>query len=158
MQRAGLSLGCVKPTLQAWRGATKNNGALRHLRAANSNVAPVIPRHLILLIACVMLFIDDDQSELPISNRRKHGTARAHHQAHVPRRHQVPMLISLRGSESTMQDGDALLREACHQSAAGLRCQTDLRHQHQRRASRGQGALNEPHVHLGLAGTGDTKQ
>ena len=85
MQRAGLALGCVKPTLQAWRSATKNNGALRHLRAANSNITPVIARHLILLIACVMLFIDNDQSKLSISNRRKHCTARTHHQSHVSR-------------------------------------------------------------------------
>ena len=79
MQRTGLSFGCVKPTLQARRGATKNNRALRHLRAANGNITPVIARHLILLIACVMLFIHNDQSELTIRNRRKHCTARAHH-------------------------------------------------------------------------------
>ena len=85
MQRAGLALGCVKPTLQAWRSATKNNRALRHLRTANSNITSVIARHLILLIACVMLFIDNDQSKLSISNRRKHCTARAHHQSHLPR-------------------------------------------------------------------------
>ena len=68
------------------------------------------------------------------------------------------MLIPLRGSEPAMQDGDALLREARHQSTAGLRCQADLRHQYQRRASCCQGALNEPHIHLGFAGTSDTKE
>ena len=64
---------CVRvcPTLKAWRCRCQHNPRAAEACAQNRHIAGVIEHAVILLVRGVMLFIDDDQSEVLIRQKQR---------------------------------------------------------------------------------------
>ena len=75
--------GSVIAALETGRGRAKQHARARRLRPHDCDIAPVVAGIFLLLIACVVLFVDDDQTE--IAYRREDAGARAHHHAGAAR-------------------------------------------------------------------------
>ena len=78
---------------QGRRCTAENNRALLDFGADDRDVARVIPGRFFLFVSRLMLFIDDDQSE--ILQRREDGAARANDNPRPARVDLVPLIVTL---------------------------------------------------------------
>ena len=110
-------------------------------RAIDRRVAPVVARHFFLLVAGLLLFIDDDQAE--IFERRENGRARAHHDAHLAVAHAPPFAGALDIGQAAVQYRDAFAETRAHQAADPER-QGDFRNEHDGRFPAGERRFDAP--------------
>ncbi len=75
-QRVLAALGVVA-ALETRRGGAQHHAGARRLRAHNGDVAPVVARRFLLLVAAVVLFVHHDQAQIP--HRREDAGARPHY-------------------------------------------------------------------------------
>ena len=124
-------------------------------RAQHRDIAAVIARHVFLLVGVFMLLIHEDQPE--IRQRREHGGARADHDARHALADAVPLVETLALGEIRVQHGHLVLHrgEAGLETADRLRCEGNLRHQHEHGFPAIQHVPRGLQIDLGLAGTGD---
>ena len=98
----------------------------------NGHIPAVIPWLLLLLVARIMLLVDHDQSQVP--HRCQRSRARAHHQSSLAASNPPPFALPLPVAQ-------AAVKKRHHAGKSGgkqhlnRRCQSDFRHQHQRRAA-----------------------
>jgi hypothetical protein len=105
--------------LQRRRRAAQNNRNVFDLRPLDGDIAAVIARGLILLVAGIVFFIDDDQPQISASaQRRPIGPPPPHPRAPADL---LPEPVPLRRRESAVQNRDAL--ESRHEPPDGLRRQ-----------------------------------
>src|SRR5207302_8621041 len=65
--------------LHGWRGRAEKRDGVFHFCAHDGDVAAVIARRLFLLVAALLLFVDDDEAN--VFKRCKNRRARAHDDA-----------------------------------------------------------------------------
>ncbi len=102
-----------------------------------------------------MLLVHHDQPG--IGERREDGRARAEDHAGFARAGHGPGARAFALAQPGMQ-GQHLGRQPFPVTAQGLRCEGDLRHQHQRLAAAFKHARHQLQIDLGLAAAGDTLQ
>ena len=122
------------------------------MRAHHRHVAGVVMRALVLLVGLVVLFIDDDQSEIGIGQKQRR--ARAHHHRRLARRDRGP--VALPGARG--QFGMPLQRthaETLGEAVEELPGQRDFRHQDQRLPAAADDLRNGFEIDFGLARAGD---
>ena len=128
--------------------------ALLHLRAHDRDIARVIARRFLLFVGSLVLFIDDDQSE--ILERREDGAARADHDPRAAGLNLVPFIVPLAFGQMAVQDRDHLLRfgEAALESLDRLRRERNFRDEHDGRFSAREGRTDRLQINLRLAAAG----
>ena len=127
------SLVCIGPVLKRRRRRTKHHNRFVELGTHHRNVAPVIARRLLLLVARVMFLIHNDQAQ--IDHRRKHGRPRPDDDSRLAAANPVPLLCALVGRQLRMQHRYLALKRRIHLSRHRGR-QANLRDQQQRRFTR----------------------
>ena len=147
--------GRIDPAFDRGRGRGQHHLRLPDAGAQHRHVAGGIIDHVFLLVAGIMLFIDDDQPQ--IGKGQEQGRTRAHHHANMVfgRHHPQP---------APLGPGDAGMPFARTRAEPGLdpvqklRRQRDLGQQHQRLPALPQTFRHRLKVNLGLARAGDTAQ
>jgi hypothetical protein len=122
----------VGPALEArCRAAEHHHGALG-ARTNDGHLAGVIARRVALLVARLVLLVDDDRAE--VLQRGKDRRTGAHGDALLAAAKGEPRIVALAVGESTVQHRDRVAEhgaEAIHR----LRRERDLRHEHDGRLS-----------------------
>ena len=105
-----------------------------------------------LLVAGLMLLVDDDETK--IAERAEERRAGAHDHAGRTAGDHIPLVQTLAGRKARMEHGNRLAK-ARAKAADGLGRQRDLGHEHAGRTAGRQHALNRREVDLGFAGASD---
>ena len=142
----------VEVGLERRRGRTQHDDGIRHLGAHDGNVAGVVARRFFLLVGGVLLFVDDDQSE--IGHRREDCRARADHHARVAALDAMPLLGAFFVGERGVQDGDFVAENLMQVGGDGGR-EADFRDEEDGGASGFEHSAHAGQVHRGLSGAGD---
>ena len=79
-------------TLERRRGADQNQHTFLYLRAHDGDIARVIPGRFLLLVSCLVFFIDNDQSK--VFQRREHCAAGADHNLRAAGMNFVPFIVA----------------------------------------------------------------
>ena len=93
----------IAPGFQRRRGRTDDHLRTRDLRPHNRHIAAVIAGLTLLLVALLVLFIHDHQSQ--IGQGSKDGTACSHHDALFATKDQLPLTQALLGAQFAVIDG-----------------------------------------------------
>ena len=123
--------------------------AARHL---GRHLARMVTRAGTLLVAGLMLLVDDDEAE--VTERAKERRTRTDDHAGRTARDHVPLVQTLTGREARVEDRDRLAK-ARAEAADGLSRQRDLGDEHAGRTAGCQYALDRREINLGFAGAGD---
>ena len=91
----------VLQALQRRRRGAQNAVCSGQLGPLDRDIPPVVARGRILLVARLMLLIDDDQPQ--IGNRRKNRRPGPNHDIRLPRPSLLPLLVPLPGGQPRMQ-------------------------------------------------------
>ena len=132
------------------------------MAAPDGQVACRVPCALLLFVAGVVLFIDDDELELRHGCEHRH--ARTQHDAGLARMGGEPAFQALRGRHAAVHADDGALAQlrckACLKAGFQLRGQVDFGHHHQHLGSwiALQQLCSLVQVDLGLAATGAAKK
>ena len=145
----------VVPGLERRRRAAEHDDGARALRAHHRDVARVIPQPLLLLVAPVVLLVDDENPEVP--ERREDGAACADRDPRLATAKPPPLVVALPVGQSRMQHGNAI-PEARAKASGELRRERDLRHQNQRGAPLFERGPDRAQIDLGLAAAGHALQ
>ena len=124
----------------------------RHAAAHHRHVAGVIMRAVLLLVGGVVLFIDDDQTEIGIGQKQRR--ARADHHRHLVRRHRGPGARA-RARRHLRMPFRRPRAEAGGEAVERLRGERDLRHQDQRLPFLPDVLRHRLEIDFGLARAGD---
>ena len=147
----------IRATAAAIEGLGRGRGGAQHERAAvaarnlGRHLARVVARAGALLVAGLVLLVDD---EAQVAERTKERRAGAHDHARGTAGDHIPLVQALAGREARMEHGDRLAKTRA-EAADGLSRQRDLGHEHAGRTTGRQHALDGGEVHLGFAGAGD---
>jgi hypothetical protein len=152
--RVAARAGVVQRFQRRGRAAEQDRHAQR-LAAHQREVARVVADAVELLVAAVVLLVDDDQAG--VRQRREHRRARAddHPRLATPGGGPDPCALAVGEARMQRMHGHA---EAGAEARQHLRRQADLRHQHQRLAATRQAVGDRLEVDLGLAAAGDAIQ
>ena len=150
------------PRFQRRRGAAQNHRGIRQARQFHRCVARVIQReahrHIVqaagvaLLVAAVVLFVDDDQAQF--IERQEQRRARADHQIDFAQLHTPPRVIAFIHRQLAMPHRNAI-REARGEAPNGLRGQGDFRDEHDRLFALSQHFIHRAQIDFGFAAAGD---
>ena len=158
MTRVSISTRCVAaafgvgPALQRRRGGAEDDDSVVELGAHDRDVAAMVARSFLLLVAGVVLLVDEDEAE--VDHGREDGGARADDNAGFAAADAVPLLGALVGRQAGVQQGDLRAEGGEHLAGHG-RGEADLRHQQQRGLAGVERALHGGEVDAGFAGAGD---
>ena len=141
--------------LRARRGAAGDQHRAVHLRPAGGDRPGVVARVALVLVGALVLLVDDDQPD--VLQRGEDRRARPDAHPRLAAGQPAPLVVALAVGEPGVQHGGHLA-EPRGEARQRLRRQRDLRHEHDRRATRRQRPLHRLEVHLGLAGAGDAVQ
>ncbi len=145
----------VVAALETRRGRTQHHHRAGFARAHDGDIAAVIARRFLLLVARVVLFVDHHQPQ--VLHRREHARARAHHHRRKACANSPPLLGALGVMEGGVQNGHAIAK-ALEELAGHRGRQRDLRHQQQRAAAQRYRGVNRLQVHLGFPRPRDALQ
>ena len=123
--------------------------ATRHL---GRHLARVVARAGALLVAGLVLLVDDDETQ--VAKRAKERRAGAHDHACSTTGDHIPLVQTLTGRKTRVEDRDRLAKTRA-EAADGLGRQRNLGHEHAGRTAGREHALNRREVDLGFAGTGN---
>ena len=146
------------PALKRWRGAAQNHLGAHRATTPQGQVSGGVTRAFLLLVAGVMLLIDDDQCQLRYAG--KDGHTRAQHNARAAGVGGQPAFQALRVSHAAVHADHGIFavlrRKAGDKALFQLGREIDLGHHHQRlRFGVGiQHGLHGAQIDLGLAATG----
>ena len=132
-------------------GRTQHERAAMHLRQACGHLAGMVARGARLLVAALVLLVDDVDAR--ISKRGEKRRARAHHHAGAARTHKLPLIAPLTQREAGVQHGHGVA-EAVAEAPHRLGGKRDLGNEHTRALAGRKGALDGLEVHLSLARAG----
>ena len=158
LQQAIPALVAGMPAFQRWRGRSQQYLGPFQPAAIDGQIAGRVARTFLLLVARIVLLVDDDQFER--GHRGEYGHPRSEHHAGgtaVPRQ---PAFQPLGGRHAAVHRHNVSGAEAGDEALLELRREVDLRHHHQRLRLRvrGEQALDCLQVDLGLAAAGGTEQ
>jgi hypothetical protein len=140
------------PALQGRGGAAQDHRAARELGPLHGQVPGVEPRVLLALVGPLLLLVHHDQPD--VAQGGQHRVAHAHEQRGVVEQ-QADHVRLLLGSVEPGVPHRHPAGKARLQPGQQPRGEADLRHQPQHASARGQGALRQFQVDLGLAAAGD---
>ena len=135
----------VHPAFERRRRRTEHDARALERAAENRHVTRIVPRRLVLLVARLVLLVDDDKPKI------------ADHDARRTRADAMPFVVALAVRQRRMQDRHPI-PEARSEAAYGLRRQRDLRHHHDGAASGRKLRRDRLQIDLRLAGTGDAEK
>ncbi len=143
----------VRPALEARSRAPEHHHRALATSAHDRDLAGVVTRRLALLVARLVLLVDDDRAE--VGERREDRRARANGDSLASLAQREPFVVPLAVAERAVQHRDGVA-ELGAKAIDGLRRERDLGHEHDRRLSIAQ---NEPleklEVDERLAAAGD---
>ena len=148
----------VRTAATAVEGLGRRRGGAQHERAAvaprhlGRHLARMVARTRALLVAGLVLLVDDDETK--VAERAKERRAGADYHAGRTAGDHIPLVQTLAGRKARMEHGDRLAK-ARTEAADGLGRKRDLGHEHAGRTAGRQHALNRREVDLGFAGAGD---
>ena len=148
----------IRATAAAVEGLGRGRGGAQHEwatitpRHLGRHLARVVARAGALLVAGLVLLVDDDEAQ--VAERAKERRAGADDHAGRTAGDHIPLVQALAGREARMEHGDRLAKTRA-EAADGLGRQRDLGHEHAGRTAGRQHALNRRKVNLGFAGAGD---
>ena len=116
----------VLPAFERGRRRAKNHDCAGELGAHYGHVASVVAWCLLLLVALVVLFVDEDEAK--IRHRRKDCRSRADNDGSLAAMDAPPLLGALLGCQRGVQEGDTSAKCGIEQSGH-LRGQADLGNQ-----------------------------
>ena len=148
-------LGGVVPALEGGGGRAEDAAGALDDRAHHGHVAGAVARAFVLLVAAVVLFVDNHQAEG--AHGGEDGRARADDHLRFAAADAVPLVVALAIAQGAVEDGDDLA-EAGGEAVDRLGGEGDLRHQDDGRAALGEGGGDGLHVDLGLARAGDAEE
>ena len=146
---------CVLPALQRRRRGTEDAEASLNPRAHDRDGAGVIARHVGLLVAALVLLVDDDGAKP--RNGREDGRPRPDRDPLPPLPQAAPGVETLPVRESGVEDGDRIA-EAGAKPPHRLRRERDLRHEQDPRPPSRELALEDVEIDHGLPRPGDAAQ
>ena len=111
-----LALRGVLPALERRRGRAEHDHRAGELGAHHGDVARVVARRFFLLVALVVLLVDEDQAE--IGRGREDRRARADDDGRIAATDAPPLLAALFGRERGVQQRDALPEGGIEQADA----------------------------------------
>ena len=123
--RVFAALGIV-PAFERRRSRAHDHHRAGQLGAHHGHVARVVARRFLLLVALVVLLVDQNQPQ--VGRGGKDSRARADDDGRVAAADATPLLAALLGRERGVQQRD-LLPEGGVEQAGGLRREADLRHE-----------------------------
>ena len=142
----------VVQRFQRGRGAAEHDRHAELARTHQGEIAGVVADAVLLLVAGVVLLVDDDQAR--VRQWREHRRTRADDDARFATPGRGPGLGALVVVESRVHRMHRHA-EARAETREQLRGQADFRHQHQRLLAAGEAVGNRIEVDLGLAAAGD---
>ena len=145
----------VVKRLQGRRGRTEHHQGAGALRAHDRDAPCVVSGTLLLLVGGIVLFIDDNESQ--IVQRGEHRRPRAYDHVDLAAPDAMPLIVSRAGRQPAVLYRHAV-SERSPEGIRHRRCQRDFRHQHQHPAPRLRNPPGKAQVHLGLAAPRDTVQ
>ena len=152
----------VVPTLKRRCGRAQNDPSAFHTAAVDGQIAGRIARTLLLLVAHVVLFIDDDDFQTRYGGKNRHARAQDHFGfAKVGGK---PTAQPLRWGEAAVQTHNAVLAPKGHKAllhpSLELRREVDLGHHDEGLCTRValKEGLDGPQVDLGFTAAGAAKQ
>ena len=119
------------------------------------NVPCVIPGRIFRVVAALLLFVQDDDTQ--VLQRGKDGGAGAQHHTNLPTPDTLPLIIALRHTKSAVEHGH-ILSKIGGKFPHHLGCQHNLRHQDNGGSPLGQYLLNQLQIDLGLSAAGNALQ
>jgi hypothetical protein len=125
-----LARGGVHPRLEARRRAAEDDARPLEPRADHRHLARVVARALSLLVARLVLLVDDDRAE--IAQRREDRRARADGDALLAAPQRQPGVVALAVAQRGVEHGDTVAEDGA-KAVDGLRRERDLRNEHDRR-------------------------
>ncbi len=141
----------VRRRLERRRRRPEHDQRVFHPAADHGDVAAVIPRQVVLLVRPVVLFVDDDESD--VLERREDRRPGAHHDRDVAAANAVPLIVTLAVGQAAVLNGD-LCSEARTKEARERGRQRDLGREDQNAPAGRHDERREPEVQLGLAASG----
>ena len=148
----------IRSTAAVVEGLGRGRGGAQHERAAvaprhlGRHLARVVARTGPLLVAGLVLLVNDDEAQ--VAKRAKERRTCADDHAGRTAGNHIPLVQALAGRKPRMEHGDRLAK-ARTEAADGLGRQRNLGHQHAGRATGCEHALDGGEVNLGFAGAGD---
>ena len=148
----------IRAAAAAVEGLCRGRGGAQHERTPitarhlGSYLARMVARAGTLLVAGLVLLVDDDETQ--VAGRAKERRAGADYHAGRTAGDHIPLVQTLAGRKARMEHGDRLAK-ARTEAADGLGRQRDLGHEHAGRTAGRQHALNRREIDLGFAGTGN---
>src|SRR4029077_16343184 len=134
-QKVFSSLGMV-PTFHRGSRASQNDSASFPLRAEDRHVARVIARRFLLLVGALVLFVDDDDTQLV--QWREYRAAGANHDPRGASMNSMPLIVALALGKMAVKNRHFALeiRKARLESFDRLGRKGDFRYQDERRATK----------------------
>ena len=123
------ALAGVVPRFERGRGGAKDDGAALDVGAHDGEIAGVVARRLLLLVARLVLLIDHDQAKA--LHRREYGRARPDDDARLALADALPLVETLAIGKGAVQDGYAFA-EARSEAVDRLRRKADFRNENDR--------------------------
>ena len=122
------------------------------LRAIHGDIAAVIARRFLLLVARLLLLVHDDQAE--IFERRENRGARSHHHARLAVPHAPPFARALDFRQAAVQHRDARAESRADQPADPQR-QRNFRNQNNGRLAARERRFDGAQINFRFAAAGD---
>ena len=145
----------VTPALQGGGGRPQQAERGLSLASDGGHGPRVIPGRLRLLVATLVLLVEDDHPE--IADGREDRGPRSDRDALAPFPQGLPCVEALSGRQPGMQHSDGVA-EGGTEALNGLGRERDLRHEEDRAPSALERSLDQPNVHQRLAGAGNASQ
>jgi hypothetical protein len=143
------------PAFEGRRGGAQHDGHAALAGAPDGEVAGGVAHALVLLVAGVVFFVDDDQAE---PRRREHRQAGAQHDVGAALHGLHEALGAGAFGQRRVQADHPRRRKAPGHAAFELGREGDLGDQDQGLAAAGDDLLHEAQVDLGLAAAGDAEE
>ena len=137
------------------RGRAEHEQRIRLGNAVLRHIAGMIARRLLRAVGRILLLVDDDNTE--VFRGREHRRARTDDNAGAAGLDLFEAVVPLTGGQRRVQHSD-LLAKPGGKLAQQLRCQPDLRHEHDGALSLLQRVRDELEIHLCLAAARHAEQ
>lgn len=129
----------ILPAFERRRCRAEHHDGVGKLGAHDGNIASVVARSFFLLVALVVLFVDEDEAE--IGHWCEDGGARTDDDGRITAMDATPLLGALFWGERGMEQGDAGTK-GCVEKARHLRGEADLRDEKDRCLTSIEGTLH----------------
>ncbi len=144
---------CLMQRLQGRRRRAEHDRDAALPRPPHGNVAPVIAHAFLLLERCIVLFIDDDETEA--RHRREYGEPRAQHEIGLAGCGSAPVPAAHRCGKAAVEHHRVAPGQRFRDPLRKLRCQVDFRDEQQGLTASVDARRRGREIDVGLAASRD---